>query len=197
MSKKKQTVNGDVGNVVSGDVTIHNYSTEEPSVITRQPISKYQRQDLHRLMDKLALLGENKQCLWRDLHTKLDTKTINEMTTADYHRAVEILEQNVQQIEYIKDCNTLISKIMSLTNLKYRSDRNNYCLRHFGTAHLKRLNKEQLQKVFAHFDEVSSSSNVNVNKLFTSLCVTKFKNKRLLASVAIFFFLITLYLSIG
>ena len=182
MSKKKQTVNGDVGNVVSGDVTIHNYSTEEPSVITRQPISKYQRQDLHRLMDKLALLGENKQCLWRDLHTKLDTKTINEMTTADYHRAVEI---------------TLISKIMSLTNLKYRSDRNNYCLRHFGTAHLKRLNKEQLQKVFAHFDEVSSSSNVNVNKLFTSLCVTKFKNKRLLASVAIFFVLITLYLSIG
>lgn len=28
MSKEKQTVNGDVGNVVSGDVTIHNYSAD-------------------------------------------------------------------------------------------------------------------------------------------------------------------------
>lgn len=144
MSKEKQTVNGDVGNVVSGDVTIHNYSADIlPSA--QQPISLLQKRDLHRLMDELVDLGESKRELWMTIHTKLNTKTVNEMTAADYHGAVEILQRYAQQIQNMKDCNLLVSKIMALTDPGYRLDRDRYCLKHFGTTHLKGLDKEQLR----------------------------------------------------
>ena len=153
MSKEKQTVNGDVGNVVSGDVTIHNYSADIlPSA--QQPISLLQKRDLHRLMDELVDLGESKRELWMTIHTKLNTKTVNEMTAADYHGAVEILQRYAQQIQNMKDCNLLVSKIMALTDPGYRLDRDRYCLKHFGTTHLKGLDKEQLQAVFGYFDDL-------------------------------------------
>lgn len=149
----KQTVNGDVGNVVSGDVTIHNY-TAGVSHTAQQPISLLQKRDLHRLMDELVDAGESKRELWLVLHTKLNTKTVNEMTAADYHCAVEILQEHAQRVKDQKDCNTLVSKIMAITDPAYRLDRDRYCLKHFGTTHLKGLDKEQLQSVFGYFDDL-------------------------------------------
>lgn len=153
MNKEKQTVNGDVGNVVSGDVTIHNYSADA-SPSAQQPISSLQKWDLHRLMDELVALGESKRELWLVIHTKLNTKTVNEMTAADYHCAVDILQEYAQRIKNLKDRNLLVSKIMALTDPDYRLDRDRYCLKHFGTTHLKGLDKEQLQAVFGYFDDL-------------------------------------------
>ena len=153
MNKQKQTVNGDVGNVVSGDVTIHNY-TAGVSHAAQQPISLLQKRDLHRLMDEFVDAGESKRELWLVLHTKLHTKTVNEMTAADYHCAVKILQKYAQRVKVQKDCNTLVSKIMTITNPAYRLDRDRYCLKHFGTTHLKGLDKEQLQSVFGYFDDL-------------------------------------------
>lgn len=159
MSKEKQTVNGDVGNVVSGDVTIHNYSAEASSpAAAQQPISSLQKRDLHRLMDELVDAGESKRELWLMIHTKLNTTTVNEMTAADYHNAVVILQEQASRRKYLKDCNTLISKIITITEPTYRVDRDRYCLKHFGTTLLKGLDKEQLQGVFGHFDELLSIS---------------------------------------
>ncbi|MBE8614791.1 hypothetical protein CYG68_20915 [Morganella morganii] len=156
MNKEKQTVNGDVGNVVSGDVTIHNYSAEV-SPAAKQPISLLQKRDLHRLMDELVVLGESKRELWLVIHTKRNTKTVNEMTAADYHCAVEILQERALRIRNLKDCNILVSKIMTLTDPTYRLDRDRYCLKHFGTTHLKGLDKEQLQEIFGYFDDLLNS----------------------------------------
>lgn len=153
MSKEKQTIHGEVGNVVSGDVTIHNY-TAEASSPTQQPISLLQKRDLHKLMDEFVDAGESKRELWLLLHTRLDTTTVNEMTSADYHLAVEILQDLAQRNKYSKDCNALISKIISLTDPTHRVDRDRYCLKHFGTTHLKGLDKEQLQGVFGYFDDL-------------------------------------------
>lgn len=153
MSKEKQIVNGNVGNVVSGDVTIHNYP-DEASTSALQPISLLQKRDIHRLMDELVDAGENKREMWLLLHTKLSTTTVNEMTSADYHQAVAILQEHAQRLRYAKDCNILVSKIMGLTDQTYRVDRDRYCLKHFGTTHLKGLDKEQLQGVFGYFDDL-------------------------------------------
>ncbi|EJY9555669.1 hypothetical protein OHS49_000808 [Salmonella enterica] len=156
MSKEKQTVNGDVGNVVSGDVTIHNYSGEVTPA-AQQPMSLLQKSALHRLMDELVDAGESKRELWIMLHARLNTTTVSEMTAADYHQAVEILEESARRIKYLKDSNILISKIMGLTDPAYRVDRDRYCLKHFGTTHLKGLDKEQLQGVFGYFDDLLNS----------------------------------------
>ncbi|AVX39782.1 hypothetical protein [Yersinia massiliensis] len=153
MSEPKQTVNGDVGNVVSGDVTINNYSGEV-STATQQPISLLQKRDLHRLMDELVDAGESKREMWLLLHTRLNTTTVNEMTAADYHGAVEILQGYAQRIKYLKDCNILVAKVISITDPAYRKDRDRYCLKHFGTTHLKGMSKEQLQEIFGYFDEL-------------------------------------------
>ncbi|MGL4486489.1 MAG: hypothetical protein ACRCUG_05795 [Yersinia sp. (in: enterobacteria)] len=153
MSQPKQTVNGEVGNVVSGDVTIHNYSGEVSSV-TMQPISLLQKRDLHRLMDELVEAGESKREMWLMIHTRLNTTTVKEMTTSDYHSAVEILKECAQKIKNLKDRNMLVAKIISITDSMYRIDRDRYCLKHFGTTHLKGLDKEQLQEVFGHFDDL-------------------------------------------
>lgn len=153
MNKEKQTVNGDVGNVVSGDVTIYNYSADVPSA-AHQAISLLQKRDLHRLMDELVAQGESKRELWLTIHTKLNTNTVNEMTAADYHCAVEILQEYAKRIQNLKDRNLLVSKIMVLTDPSYRLDRDRYCLKHFGTTHLKGLDKEQLQSVFGYFDDL-------------------------------------------
>lgn len=160
MSKEKQTVNGDVGNVVSGEVTIHNYSVEA-SPATQLPISLLQKRDLHRLMDGLVSLGESKRELWLMIHTKLNTKTVSEMTAADYHSAVEILQEYAQQIQNLKDRNILVGKIMILTEQAYRLDRDRYCLKHFGTTHLKGLDKEQLQLIFGYFDDLLNANDEN------------------------------------
>lgn len=160
MSKEKQTVNGDVGNVVSGDVTIHHYSADvSPSA--QQPISLLQKRDLHRLMDELVEAGESKRELWLMIHTKLNTSTVNEMTTADYHCAVEILQEYAQRIQNLKDRNLLVSKIMTLTDPTFRLDRDRYCLKHFGTTHLKGLDKEQLQEIFGYFDDLLNANDEN------------------------------------
>ncbi|MFT2791776.1 hypothetical protein ACMV5I_17140 [Serratia sp. T13T92] len=153
MSEQKQTVNGDVGNVVSGDVTINNYSGEVSSV-SQQPISLLQKRDLHRLMDELVEAGESKREMWLMLHTRLNTTTVNEMTAADYHCAVEIIQGYAQRIKYLKDCNILVAKVISITDPAYRMDRDRYCLKRFGTTHLKGMSKEQLQEIFGYFDDL-------------------------------------------
>ncbi|KFK92773.1 MULTISPECIES: hypothetical protein [unclassified Serratia (in: enterobacteria)] len=153
MSELKQTVNGDVGNVVSGDVTINNYAGDISST-AQQPISLLQKRDLHKLMDELVEAGESKREMWLMLHTKLNTTTVNEMTAADYHCAVGILQECARRIKYLKDCNILVAKIISITGQEYRIERDRYCLKRFGTTHLKGMTKEQLQEIFGYFDDL-------------------------------------------
>ncbi|MFI8017661.1 hypothetical protein ACIF2R_01620 [Serratia marcescens] len=162
MSDPKQTINGDAGNVVSGDVTINNYSAEA-SPADSQLMSKRQRKHLNRLIDELVEAGESRPGMWWTIHNKLNNENINEMTSTDYHAAIEMLEARKNRIKYLKDCNYLIRKIIKITDNSHLKERDHYCLRNFGSTYLKDLDKEQLQKVFGYFDDLLKSSDNEKN----------------------------------
>ncbi|WP_072627867.1 hypothetical protein [Serratia marcescens] len=162
MSDPKQTVNGDAGNVVSGDVTINNYSIET-SPADSQLMSDRQRKHLNRLINELVDAGESRPGMWCAIHNKLNNENINEMTSADYHSAIEILEERRRGIKYRKDCNHLIGKIKRITDESLLKERDYYCLRRFGSSYLKDLDKEQLQEVFGYFVDLLNSSDNEKN----------------------------------
>lgn len=155
---KKQEIKGDVGNVVSGSVNItnHHYSDDGQQLGSEPPILGVQKRDLHEKMDALVLQGESKRELWLMLHRHCNVATVDEMTVGQYHQAVEYLDSYAEKLQYKKDCKELVRTILKLTKPPLDEERNRYCLKHMGTTLLNSMSKEQLQSVFAYFDNVLS-----------------------------------------